>query len=111
MADSIRSFSAALTGSAQGGRAGLALSAAGMGEFEWDIAKDRFIFSERAAAITGIPAGAMRAKGGEAAKTFVHPEDYAKIRDQVETRRASEATLHHDTNAFLPEQEGEQRAH
>ena len=83
MADSIRSFSAALTGSAQGGRAGLALSAAGMGEFEWDIAKDRFIFSERAAAITGIPAGAMRAKGGEAAKTFVHPEDYAKIRDQI----------------------------
>ena len=37
-------------------RASLALDAARMGEFEWEIDEDRFIVSERMAAITGVPA-------------------------------------------------------
>jgi hypothetical protein len=35
------------------GRAALALNAAEMGEFEWDLARDVFLVSERMAAITG----------------------------------------------------------
>src|SRR3954447_1783847 len=36
-----------------------ALEIAGLGEFEWDIARGLFVVSERMAAITGLPAGPM----------------------------------------------------
>ena len=65
------------------GRASLALTAAGMGEFEWDLAGDRFFVSDRMAAITGVPAGPMPAEGGEASFAFVHPDDAAGLRAVV----------------------------
>ncbi len=57
------------------GRAELALSAAEMGEFEWDIARDIFVVSPRMAAMTGLPVGEMPTRGGEAWLDYVHPED------------------------------------
>ncbi len=83
MVDQINQTSRMVVGGASKDRASLALSAAGMGEFEWDVAKDRFIFSELASAITGVPAGAMKANGGESAKAFVHLDDFAAVRDHV----------------------------
>lgn len=66
------------------GRASLALAAAVMGEFEWDIAADLFIVSPRMAEITGLPGGAMSADGGAAAYGFVHPDDRVALQAEVE---------------------------
>jgi PAS domain S-box-containing protein len=57
----------------------LALQAAGLGEFEWDIRRDVFLISERMAAITGMPAGEMPAEGGEALQARIHPDDMARV--------------------------------
>jgi PAS domain S-box-containing protein len=64
-------------------RASLALDAARMGEFEWEIDEDRLIISPRMARITGLPAGAMPADGGEAIYRYIHPEDVGGLRRQV----------------------------
>src|SRR5580698_7907859 len=64
-------------------RASLALDAAQMGEFEWEIADDRLIVSERMARITGLPAGAMPAERGNAVYRYVHPEDVEALQRSV----------------------------
>jgi PAS domain S-box-containing protein len=61
------------------GRAQLALTAAGMGEFEWDVVGDRFIVSPRMAEITGLPVGAMPAESGQASYRFVHADDVEEL--------------------------------
>ncbi len=65
------------------GRAALALNAAEMGEFEWDLERDVFLVSDRMAAITGVPAGEMPARGGQASLDFVHPDDRPMLRELV----------------------------
>ena len=67
----------------EGSRAVLALTAAEMGEFEWDLKRDVVLISERMAAITGLPAGEMPALGGQASLEYVHPDDVAAFRDLV----------------------------
>src|SRR6202161_4436614 len=64
-------------------RASLALDAARMGEFEWEIAEDRLIVSARMAQITGLPAGAMPAERGNAVYRYVHPEDVEALQRSV----------------------------
>ena len=61
-------------------RASLALDAGRMGEFEWEMDEDRLIVSPRMAAITGSPAGSMPADGGQAAFSYVHPDDVDELR-------------------------------
>lgn len=73
-------------------RLDLALQAAGLGEFEWDLDRDVFVVSERMAAITGMPAGEMEARGGEAMDAYVHPEDLEALR-----RRRAEDLARHDS--------------
>jgi PAS domain S-box-containing protein len=58
-------------------RASLALSAARMGEFEWDAHGDRMIISERLAAITGFPAGHLPLTQGGRVLPYIHPDDVA----------------------------------
>lgn len=58
----------------------LALEAAGLGAFEWDVARGVFAVSRRMSAITGIPAGEMPAQDGNALDAFVHPDDLAAVR-------------------------------
>ena len=65
------------------GRTAMALTAAAMGEFEWDLDADLFIVSPRMGEITGLPAGAMPAEGGLAAYRFVHRDDVAGLQAQV----------------------------
>jgi PAS domain S-box-containing protein len=64
-------------------RASLALAAARMGEFEWEILEDRLIVSERMAAITGLPAGSMPADQGRAFYRYAHPDDAETLRQEV----------------------------
>ncbi len=64
-------------------RASLALAAAGLGEFEWDIEADLFVVSPRMAEITGLPAGPLPANKGVAAYSFVHPEDIEDLSSAV----------------------------
>src|SRR6202790_1301449 len=64
-------------------RASLALDAARMGEFAWEIAEDRMVVSARMAAITGLPAGAMPAEQGNAVYRYVHPDDVETLRRAV----------------------------
>ncbi|HEY2177694.1 MAG TPA: HWE histidine kinase domain-containing protein [Caulobacteraceae bacterium] len=71
-------------------RATLALSAAEMGEFEWDLDRDRFIVSERMAAITGMPAGSWPGRRGEFAMDVVHSEDRDALRALISAKLTSE---------------------
>jgi PAS domain S-box-containing protein len=64
-------------------RAALALTAADMGEFEWDVVPDLLIVSDRMATITGLTAGAQPALGGELAMGLVHPDDRDALRITV----------------------------
>jgi PAS domain S-box-containing protein len=77
----------------------LALEAAGLGEFEWDAARDVFLVSRRMAAITGIPAGEMPADNSDALDVFVHPDDLAAVQAHKalirETGAAHEFEMRH----------------
>jgi len=64
-------------------RASLALDAAQMGEFEWDIGEDRLIVSARMARITGLPAGPMAAEQGNAVYRYVHPDDVEPLKRAI----------------------------
>lgn len=66
-------------------RVELALDAAGLGEFEWDIAADRVHVSERLKSLTGITASSAKAERGDVSFRFVHPDDAARLREEVET--------------------------
>ena len=57
----------------------LALEAAGLGQFEWDAAKDLLIISPAAAALTGMPAGPSPGLSGLAWQRWVHLEDLPQV--------------------------------
>jgi PAS domain S-box-containing protein len=71
-------------------RISLALEAAHMGEYEWDLRQDLLIVSPRAAAITGLPEGTMPALGGEVLRPVLHPADNSGFYDDLEGRVAAE---------------------
>ncbi len=58
----------------------LALQAAGLGEFEWDLSRDVLVISPRMAAITGLPAGATAAQAGRSLDGHIHPDDLEEYR-------------------------------
>lgn len=64
-------------------RASLALTAAEMGEFEWDVEHDVMLVSERMAAITGMPAGEWPGRRGEYPLSTVHVEDRDNLREFI----------------------------
>jgi PAS domain S-box-containing protein len=70
-------------------RLALALQAAGLGEFEWDIAADVIHVSERMSTITGVPAGTIPAEAGWALNNLLHPEDRAATRASIEAQLAA----------------------
>src|SRR5437899_12739940 len=69
--------------------ASLALAAADMGAYEWNLATDTLTVSPRAAAITGLPAGAMSARGGAALDECIHPEDLDNVHGAARAGRLS----------------------
>lgn len=71
-------------------RIALALRAANLGEFVWDIAADTVRVSPRMSRITEIPEGLTPADGGQALYSFVHPLDRDAIRADVEAQLKSQ---------------------
>jgi len=63
--------------------------ASDMGEFEWNIVGDRFVISERMAAITGLAAGPMRAQGGRAALDYIYPDDVSTLESRYKAALAA----------------------
>jgi PAS domain S-box-containing protein len=66
-------------------RVDLALDAAGLGEFEWDIAADKVFISDKMKALTGVGGNSAAGDGGNVSFRFVHPEDADKLRADVDT--------------------------
>lgn len=65
-------------------RLDLALKAAGLGQFEWDLRRDVLSVSASLAALTGLAVGESPAAGGGVWDAFVHPDDrgfLARARD------------------------------
>ncbi|MBO9710906.1 MAG: PAS domain-containing protein [Caulobacter sp.] len=67
-------------------RIALALRAANLGEFAWDIVGDTVEVSPRMARITEIPEGEAPAENGQALYAFVHPDDREAVRAEVEAQ-------------------------
>ena len=76
-------------------RLDLALQAARLGEFEWDLVRGVFIVSDRMAAITGLPAGEIPVSDAAAVQELVHPDDRdalnLRIREGLRTEGRYEA--------------------
>lgn len=67
-----------------------ALEAAGLGEYEWDIAHDVVHVSQRMSTIMGLPAGEAAAEGGQIFNRHVHPDDLAAVLEaQARRNRAA----------------------
>ena len=81
---------APVAGSLQREHLELALAAAGLGEFEWDMARDVVTFSEQAAVITGVPAGEHPAREGRALDSFVRPDDQESVIGAVRRSRGGD---------------------
>ena len=58
----------------------LALQAAGLGDFQWDMSRNTLLVSPRMSAITGLPAGKATALGGGLMATHAHPDDVEAFR-------------------------------
>jgi two-component sensor histidine kinase len=71
----------------------LALQAAGLGEFHWNIANDHLMISERMAAITGFPAGEMNSSVGGLMERHAHPDDLPTFRVQRDAALQSGETF------------------
>ncbi|HWF01618.1 MAG TPA: HWE histidine kinase domain-containing protein [Caulobacteraceae bacterium] len=65
--------------SIEDGRVAAALDAAGLGEFEWDVASDTLVISRRLAGLTGLPEGPMPARRGQALLELVAPDQRASV--------------------------------
>lgn len=61
-------------------RADLALTAAAVGEYEWDIERDEWAVSPRMSALTGLAAGV---ESGQAFLAHVHADDLDTVRQAV----------------------------
>jgi len=90
------------------GRLGLALQAAGLGEFEWDLRRRMFFVSERMAAITGLSPGEMSVHDNDILETYVHPDDQEATRaNRLQALRTGD--VFDVTFRMIPNGDGRQR--
>jgi PAS domain S-box-containing protein len=90
-------------GTSDRGRLELALQAAGLGDFEWDLERDRLTVSPRMAEMTGVPAGERAADGGLALDAHVHPDDLAAVRAAREAHLAKGETFEMEFRHMRPD--------
>lgn len=65
-------------------RLNLAITAAALGEFEWDIKRDVFKISPRLAKISDLAAGEIPAENGAALYPYIHPDDRESTRESID---------------------------
>jgi PAS domain S-box-containing protein len=65
-------------------RVELALDAAGLGEFEWDMNEDKVFVSQRMRNLVGVSKDSAPGEGGDISFRFVHPDDVGPLRAAVE---------------------------
>lgn len=65
-------------------RAELALEAAGLGEFEWDLVEDVVVASERMRNLFGVDRTTAPGDRGNTAYRYVHPEDLPQLRATIQ---------------------------
>ena len=80
----------------------LALEAAGLGEFEWDISRGVLVVSERMAAITGVPAGRLPAASGAALEPYLHSDRLEAIRADFEASQEPGGAFDFEFQHTLP---------
>lgn len=81
----------------------LALQAAGLGEFEWDLQRDVVTISPRMAAIAGVPPGERPAERGQAFDAYIHPDDLAGVRKSREASLAAGDTFEIEYRHIRPD--------
>jgi PAS domain S-box-containing protein len=72
----------------EGERLNLAITAAALGEFEWDIKRDVFKISPRLAKVAGIAPGVIPSENGAALFPYIHPDDREAARDTINKQLA-----------------------
>ncbi|WP_297512467.1 HWE histidine kinase domain-containing protein [uncultured Caulobacter sp.] len=65
-------------------RLNLAISAASLGEFEWDVKRDVFKISPRLAKLSNVEPGEIPGEGGDALYPYVHEEDREWVRRSID---------------------------
>jgi two-component sensor histidine kinase len=78
------------------------LDAAQLGEYEWDVARDMVIVSERMGQILNIPAGEYRGEGGEFVFAYIHEEDRDQLRKQLTEELKSDARFNVEFRLLNP---------
>jgi signal transduction histidine kinase len=61
----------------------LAAEAAGIGVFDWDLARDQVALDARAALLYGLPPGPATVPANHLSRETVHPEDAARLRSAL----------------------------
>ncbi|MDP2259999.1 MAG: HWE histidine kinase domain-containing protein [Caulobacter sp.] len=89
-------------------RVELALDAAGLGEFEWDMGEDTIFVSERMKLLTGLDWSSAPADGGEVSFRFVHPDDADSLRKAVDSSLRTEGRYSAQYRMIRPD-DGRQR--
>jgi len=70
-------------------RLNLAISAASLGEFEWDIKRDVFKISPRLAKISDIQPGEIPGEDGQALYRYLHPDDRGWLKESIDEQLAA----------------------
>jgi len=84
-------------------RVDLALEAAGLGEFEWDIGRDRLFVSQRLKDISGIGQSSIAAEGGAVSFRFVHPDDRNLVQEGVRRQLDTEGRYRVEYRSIRPD--------
>src|SRR5436190_18972306 len=79
------------------------LDAAGIGAFEWDVARDVVTVSPRMADITGLPEGEAPARRGKAFDPFIHPDDLAPMLERRARHYAAASTYETEYRIVRPD--------
>lgn len=89
----------------EGERLNLAITAAALGEFEWDIKRDVFKISPRLAKVAGIAPGVIPSENGAALFPYIHPEDREAAREEI-NRQLAETGRYSLEYRRLPDADG-----
>jgi PAS domain S-box-containing protein len=83
-------------------RVDLALSAAGLAAYEWDLASDRLLVSQRLRAMAGIDENDLPINHGEAVMAMVHPDDRVRIRASLTAAMNGSGRYSHEHRHVRP---------